>query len=67
MISLNRSRSARFVEANDFCVLAETFTAEDEVVLADKTDLAFAAAALATVLAEFTGVGSPEKVGHKCG
>ncbi len=56
--------SASFGEADDFSEVAETLPAEEQVVLADETDLAFAPAALAAVLAEFTGVGSPEQVGH---
>jgi hypothetical protein len=51
-------------EADDFSVLAEALPAEEQVVLADETDLAAAAAALAAVLSELAGVGSPEQVGH---
>jgi hypothetical protein len=58
--------SARFGEADDFSGLAEALPAEEQVVLADETDFAAAAAALSTVLAEFAGVSSPEQVGH-CG
>lgn len=51
-------------ESDDLPVLSEAFPAEEEVVLADESDLAPASPALATVLAEFTRVGSPEQVGH---
>jgi hypothetical protein len=51
-------------EADDLSVLPEAFPAEQQVVLAHQTDLAFASSALAAVLTEFTRVGSPEQVGH---
>lgn len=56
--------SSSLGEANDLSVLPETFSAEEKVVLADQTNLASASPALAAVLAEFTRVGSPKKVGH---
>jgi|688.fasta_scaffold343917_1 hypothetical protein len=56
--------SSSFGESDDLSVLSEAFSAEEEVILADQTDLASASSALAAVLAEFTRVGSPEKVGH---
>ncbi len=58
------SISSSFGESDDFSVLPEAFPAEEKVVLTDQTDLALASSALATVLAEFARVGSPEKVGH---
>ena len=58
------SVSSGLSESDDLSVLSEAFSAEEEVVLADQTDLASASSALAAVLAEFTRVGSPEKVGH---
>lgn len=59
--------SSCFLESNDFCGLAETFSAEHEVVFADETHLAGAATALTAVLSVFSRVSSPEKVGHLCG
>ena len=64
LISLNRSHSAGLAEADDFSVVAETLAAEEKIVLADETDLALAASALAAVLSELTGVSPPEQVGH---
>jgi hypothetical protein len=58
------SVSSGFGEADDLSVLPEALPAQEQVVLADETDLAPAAPALAAVLAELAGVGSPEKVGH---
>ena len=51
-------------ESNDFCVLSETFSAEEEVVFSDKAHLAFAVSALSAVLSEFSCVSSPEQVWH---
>lgn len=51
-------------EPDDLSVFPEAFPAEQQVVLADETDLAPAAPALAAVLAEFTRVGAPEQIGH---
>jgi hypothetical protein len=56
--------SSSLGEANDLSVLPETLPAEEKVVLADQTNLASASSALAAVLAEFTRMSSPEKVGH---
>lgn len=56
--------SSSLGESDDLSVLSEAFSAEEDVVLADQTDLTSASSALAAVLAEFTRVGSPEKVGH---
>ena len=51
-------------EADNLSILPEALPAEEQVVLADETDLAPAAPALPTVLSELAGMGSPEKVGH---
>jgi hypothetical protein len=59
-----RSVSSGLGESDDLSVLPETFPAQQQVVLADQTDLALASSALSAVLSEFTGVGSPEQVGH---
>ncbi len=56
--------SSCFGESNDISVLSETFSAEKEIIFTNKTNLTFASSALAAVLAEFTRMGSPEKVGH---
>lgn len=52
------------LEADDFSEVAETLSAEHEVVLADEADVEGAPAALAGVLSEFAGVASPEGVRH---
>jgi hypothetical protein len=54
-----RSVSSGPGEADDLPGLSKTFSAQQQVVFADQTDLAFASAALATVLSEFAGMGSP--------
>jgi hypothetical protein len=56
--------SSGFGESDDISVLSETFSAQQKIIFADETDLTFASSALATVLSEFTGVSSPEKIGH---
>ena len=53
-------RSSGLGEPDDFSVLAEALPAEEQVVLADESDLAPTATALTTVLAELAGMGSPE-------
>jgi hypothetical protein len=60
MVCRIQMSSAGLGEADDFSVLAEAFPAEEQVVFADEADLAAAATALAAVLAELAGVGSPE-------
>ena len=57
MISISSSGSG---ESNDFCVLSEAFSAEEEVVLSDETHLALAVSAFSTVFSEFSSVSSPE-------
>jgi hypothetical protein len=47
-------------ESNDFSILSETLSAEEEVVLSDETHLALAVSAFSAVLSEFSGVSSPE-------
>jgi hypothetical protein len=47
-------------ESDDVSILPEAFSAQQQVVFTNQPDLAFASSALATVLSEFTGVGSPE-------
>jgi hypothetical protein len=59
-----RITSSGLGESDDLSVLPEALPAEEQVVLADQTDLALASPAFATVLSEFTGVSSPEQVGH---
>lgn len=56
--------SSCFGKSDDVSVLSEAFPAEKKVIFADKTNLAFASSALSAVLTEFTGMSSPEKVGH---
>lgn len=51
-------------ESDDLPVFSEALPAQQQVVLADETDLALAASALAAVLAELTGMGAPQQVGH---
>ena len=53
-------RSSGSGESNDFSVLPEAFSAEEEVVLSDETHLEFAVSAFSTVLSEFSSVSSPE-------
>ena len=60
----NNQGSACFLEADDFSEVAEALPAEEQVVLADETEVEGAAAALAAVLAELAGVGPPEVAGH---
>ena len=66
IIAIQIKCSSCFGEADDLCVLSEAFSAEKEIIFADESDLALASTAFTTVLAEFAGMGSPEKVGH-CG
>jgi hypothetical protein len=64
MISLQINASSSFGESDNLSEVSEAFSAEEEIVFADEAGLALAPAALAAVFAEFTGVSSPEKVGH---
>ena len=57
-------RSSGSGESNDFSVLPEAFSAEEEVVLSDETHLAFAVSAFSAILSEFSSVSSPEQVWH---
>jgi len=52
------------LEADDFSVVSETFSAEHEVVFADETNIESASAALTGVLSELASMGSPLVVGH---
>jgi hypothetical protein len=56
--------SSGFGESNDIAVFSETFSTEEEVVLSDKTHLAFAVSAFSAILTEFSSVSSPEQVWH---
>ena len=55
-----RNRSSGSGESDDFSVLSEAFSAEEEVVLSDEAHLALAVSAFSAILSEFSGVGSPK-------
>jgi hypothetical protein len=53
-------KSSCFGESDDVAVLSEAFSAEKEVILSDKTHLAFAVSTLSAIFSEFSSVSSPE-------
>jgi hypothetical protein len=55
-----RKSSSGFCESDNLPKISKTFSAEKEIVFTDETRLTFASSALATILAKFTRVGSPE-------
>jgi len=57
-------QSSTFNKSNDVSTFSETFSAQHKVVFTDKTHLASARSAFSAVFSVFSGVGSPEQVGH---
>lgn len=60
-------RSASLREADGVSELSEGLPVQHQAVFADDSDFAGGVAAFSAVLSIFTGVSSPEQVGHTCG
>jgi len=58
------SGSSGFGKSDGLSTFSETFSAENESVLSDQSDLASASSALSAVFSEFSRVGFPEEVWH---
>ncbi len=56
--------SSSFGKSDNVTVFSEAFSAQKQVILSDKTHLAFAVSAFSAVLSEFSSVSSPEQVWH---